>query len=304
MRVDTAFKQLLRRRVREPSAEPLVDPSHPIDRTLLRRRNPTQVSQIGQTPRDESALDKHRKLFEETDPERQLGSQSQAQGPSTQARSLMDMVEEADRQRLEALEKVTSNSRKRKAQVVDDDPENEGGDGVEMTKPASKASSRSRSVEPPSKKRALKRSVPANLDVVAEGEEPPPTNPSGPSKPAKKAPKVKGSTQLDKDDSFLVALASMKKGKKKEEQTDRDFNSLKISKPIINNDDAEIDMLAWELLPKDMNIRGNFMVCVENVTVREGTQSKRRKDGKLEWVGRPDFKKFRKVSHDRLSCSS
>jgi hypothetical protein len=297
MRVDTDFEQLLRRRVREPSAEPLVDPSRPVDRTLLRRRNPTQVSQISQTSRDESALDKHRKLFEETDPERQLGSQSQAQGSSTQARSLMDMVEEADRQRLEALEKVTSNSRKRKAQeVVEDDPENDDGDGVGASKPASRASSRNRSVEPPSKKRALKRNVPANLDVVAEDEEPPPTNPSGPSKPAKKAPKVKGSTQLDKDESFLVALASMKKGKKKEEQTDRDFNDLKISKPILNNDDAEIDMLAWELLPKDMDLRGNFMICVENVTVREGTQSKRRKDGKLEWVGRPDFKKFRKVS--------
>jgi len=212
----------------------------------------------------------------------------------------MDMVEEADRQRVEALEKVTSNSRKRKAQeVVEDDPENEGGDGVGTSKPASRTSSRSRSVEPPSKKRTLKRSVPANLEVVAEDEEPPPTNPSVSSKPSKKAPKVKASTQLDKDESFLVALASMKKGKKKEEQTDRDFNDLKISKPIINNDDAEIDMLAWELLPKDMNIRGNFMVCVENVTIREGTQSKRRKDGNPEWVGRPDFKKFRKVSHAR-----
>jgi hypothetical protein len=210
----------------------------------------------------------------------------------------MDMVEEADRQRLEALEKVTSNSRKRKAQAVEDEPEEDGVDGVGAPKPASGSSPRSNSVEPPSKKRTLKRSALANLDVVAEVEEPPPTNPAGPSKP-KKAPKAikVSSTQLDRDESFLVALASMKKGKKKEKQTDRDFNSLKIAKPVVNNDDAEIDMLAWELLPKDMDIRGNFMVCVDNVTVREGTRSKRRKDGKPEWVGRPDFKKFRKVSY-------
>jgi len=286
---------VLKRRVREPSEEPIIDLSRPVDRTILRRRTPARVSQASQESQDEFILDKHRKLFEETDPERQLASQSQAQGVLTQ-RSLMDMVEEADRQRSEALEKVTSVSRKRKArEAVENDREDERGDET-PSKPASKISSRGRSAAPPSKKRTLQKGPPANMDAVTEMEEPPPALPPATLKSSKKGPKAtQGPRQLDTDETFLVALASMKKGKKKEEQTDRDFNSLKIAKPVIRNDDAEIDMLAWELLPKNMDIRGNFMVCMENIQVREGTQSRRHKYGKPEWVGRPDFKKFCKV---------
>ena len=289
----------MRRRVREPSAEPAGEPQAQqvsFNRGLLRRRDPTQTSQIGYTAQEESALDKHRRFFEETDPERQM-SQSQAPGTSTDGRSLADMVEEADRQRIEALEKVLSPTRKRKAhEAVDDEAESDEPEGRATSKPRSRAGSRSGSAPPPAKKRALQRVAPANLDVVVEDEEPPPTNPSG-TKSSKKSIKAtqKAPTQLDKDETFLVALASMKKGKKKEEQTDRDFNSLKISKPVA--EDTDLDMLAWELLPKDMDIRGNFMVCVEDVRVRQHTQSKRRKDGNPEWVGRPDFKKFLKVSN-------
>lgn len=289
---DKCISKLLRRRVRENSAEPTGDQPTTLNRSLLRRRNPTQASQVGYAVQEESILDKHRKLFEETDPDRQM-SQSQAPGASTGGRSLTEMVEEADRQRIEALEKALAPTRKRKAhESIEEEAERDEPEAPATNKPRSRAGSRSGSAAPPSKKRALQRAVSKNLDAVEEDEEPAPSETTKP----KKSSKVtnKGPTQVDKDERFLVALASMKKNKKKEEQTDRDFNSLKISKPVA--EDPDIDMMAWEMLPKDMDLRGNFMVCVENVEVRQNTQSSIRKEGNPAWVGRPDFKKFRKVS--------
>ncbi|KIM30468.1 hypothetical protein M408DRAFT_328052 [Serendipita vermifera MAFF 305830] len=286
--------KLIRRRVREPSAEPVGDPQtsqSTLNRALLRRRDPTQASQMSYTPREESVLDRHRQLFEETDPERQM-SPSQAQGTSNPGLSLAEMVEEAERQRVEAVEKALSPTRKRKAhESIEEEPEDDEPEVRGTSKPRSRAGPRSGSAAPPAKKRALQRVAPVDLGAVEEEEEP---APSGTAKPSKKSTKAsnKGPTQVDKDENFLVALASMKKGKKKEEQTDRDFNSLKIAKPVA--EDPDIDMLAWELLPKDMDIRGNFMVCVDNVEVRQNTQSIRRRDGNPAWVGRPDFKKFLK----------
>lgn len=238
---------------------------------------------------EETPLDRHRRLFEETDPDRLLGSQNMDPDKGhDHVLSLAEMVEQADQERIRARQS-TPLGRKRKAR----DAANEG----ETQLPSgSRASSRAASVEPPNKRRAFARldSTVGPLEVLHEIEEPLPTN-----APAKrtnpKAGRNAEATEVDKDESFLKALASKGKGKKKEDLFDREFNELKLSKPVQVPNQEELEMQAWDELPKDMNLRGNFMVCVPSILPRDPTQINRRIEGNPEWIGRPDFKKFRKV---------
>lgn len=142
----------------------------------------------------------------------------------------------------------------------------------------------------------------------------------------------------DKDVAFLTALASQKKGKKGEDDFDREFNMLKLQKPppkgratatrktaaaavspseeddLLVAEDREarekerekqegIDKQAdeWKILEDfdDLGIAGNYMTIMEmevdyhperhrNAGVYGG--------GKTEWVGRPNYKKFIRVS--------
>ncbi|KAI5122259.1 hypothetical protein M0805_007123 [Coniferiporia weirii] len=99
----------------------------------------------------------------------------------------------------------------------------------------------------------------------------------------------------DTDAAFLKALASTKKGKRREDDFDREFNNLRISKPEHGNVEAE----DWRVLADfgdESNLMGNFMVIVEmDVPAnksRSRTQS--REPEKLDWQGKPDFKKFKK----------
>lgn len=109
----------------------------------------------------------------------------------------------------------------------------------------------------------------------------------------------------DKDSAFLKAVASTKRGKKHEDEFDREFNKLKISKPDLAKEDEarrrEREYAVLEEFGYDGDMRGNFMVVVE-IEVKErkkGQEGYRRGDGegvRQEWVGRPDFKKFKRVS--------
>ncbi|KAL1943772.1 hypothetical protein VTO73DRAFT_4217 [Trametes versicolor] len=104
----------------------------------------------------------------------------------------------------------------------------------------------------------------------------------------------------DKDAAFLKAVASKKRGKKTEDTFDREFNNLRISKPELDRaQEAESDR--WGVLEEfgdDGDVRGNFMVVMEMPIFREGGNGAgdhlRRGDGRLEWQGRPDFKKFKR----------
>ncbi|PVF99420.1 hypothetical protein CPB86DRAFT_296400 [Serendipita vermifera] len=301
--------RILKRRVRQPSAEPQSDSqfttsavpnsalsdralsppaqsSATIDRTKLRRRNPTQRSQAVESE-TQSTLERHRKHFEETDPERYFLSQSEQDGMRTRAssvgRSLVDLVEHADQERIKALETAIS-SRKRKAVGNDEGTRGGGQDN------ASENSSLGEPKEPPTKKRMLDRMEKPTLEVLPEAEEeeePPPEVLKV--KPKKK----KEATVVDSDEKYLTALATWKKGRKKEDQFDREFNNLKIVKPD-RLAELDVEMEAWQMMPKDMDVRGNFMVCIASVKVRRDTRPTTRKDGNSEWIGRPDFKKFKK----------
>ncbi|KAI0819763.1 hypothetical protein BC628DRAFT_1400911 [Trametes gibbosa] len=114
----------------------------------------------------------------------------------------------------------------------------------------------------------------------------------------------------DKDDVFLKAVASKKRGKKTEDTFDVEFNNLRISKPALEKE-AESDK--WAVLEDfgdDGDVRGNFMVVLEMPMFKESGNGDRRTsggsrdhlrrgEGRLEWQGRPDFKKFKKKNAGR-----
>ena len=100
--------------------------------------------------------------------------------------------------------------------------------------------------------------------------------------------------QPDKDAAFLKAIASTKRGKRAEDEFDRDFNELKISKPDLVREELE----EWAVLEEfgdETNVRGNFMVVVEMAVFNNGGGARKTRDAVLEWRGKPNFKKFKKA---------
>lgn len=104
----------------------------------------------------------------------------------------------------------------------------------------------------------------------------------------------------DRDDAFLKAVASKKRGKKAEDTFDREFNNLRISKPDLEREREDEAFKVLEEFGDDGDVRGNFMVVVEVPLFREPGDKERehlrRGEGRLEWQGKPDFKKFKRVS--------
>jgi hypothetical protein len=102
----------------------------------------------------------------------------------------------------------------------------------------------------------------------------------------------------DTDAAFLKAVASTKRGKKAEDEFDREFNKLKISKPDVQHGDQEKEWAVLDDFTEDRGIRGNFMVVLEmDVYLQENIRRYSRDNAaRLEWQDRPNFKKFKKVS--------
>lgn len=163
-------------------------------------------------------------------------------------------------------------------------------------------------VNQPSKRRATEKIdavVAARLAPPVAVPAPPVARAPAPVLQAKKNKSNPVTGQPDKDTAFLKAIASTKRGKKNEDNFDREFNQLKISKPSTadvygGGDDAEKE---WALLGDfdTTDVRGNFMMVLDyeipdrplqprqNNTVNEG-----------KWAGRPNFKKFKKVRYRSL----
>ncbi|KAH8113069.1 hypothetical protein DFH11DRAFT_1602872 [Phellopilus nigrolimitatus] len=103
----------------------------------------------------------------------------------------------------------------------------------------------------------------------------------------------------DTDAAFLKALASTKKGKRREDDFDREFNNLRISKP-----EQEQEADDWGVLADfgdESNLMGNFMVIVEmdvpdksETGSRITSRAQSKEPERAEWRGKPDFKKFKK----------
>lgn len=126
------------------------------------------------------------------------------------------------------------------------------------------------------------------------------TNASSKSQAATQKSAGAAPAELDKDEAFLKAVASTKRGKKHEDEFDREFNNLRISKPDLRREEVEKEWAVLEEFGDDGDLRGNFMVIVEmEVFKKEGTSrdAVRTTGGRLDWEGRPNYKKFQKVEY-------
>lgn len=180
---------------------------------------------------------------------------------------------------------VRSQRLKRKARAPDGDAD------IEMAD----------STAPSSKRRAVESAdtVQPQAPVRAASKPPSRRAPKPASKSTESHQRLTGAApgKPDTDEAFLTAVASTKKGKRAEDTFDREFNNLRISRPEL---EAAPERAAWSVLDDfgdDSNMRGNFMVIVE-LDVPEKPRSaalRRGDDGRADWVGRPDFKKFKKV---------
>ncbi|KAJ7785568.1 proline-rich protein [Mycena olivaceomarginata] len=140
---------------------------------------------------------------------------------------------------------------------------------------------------------AKKRAVQGNaVERVA------PKPPSVATQPANVDAAGAASGKPDTDDAFLKAIASTKRGKKTEDDTDRDFNKLKISKSNLRGEDVD-QRPEWELLESfgdESNLVGNFMVIQELEVFKVDKRPEKRAVGTdPRWEGKPDFKKFKKA---------
>ncbi|KAJ7505153.1 proline-rich protein [Mycena galericulata] len=186
-------------------------------------------------------------------------------------------------------------SKKRKQRSFD-------GDDIEMAGVEDAVNGVSGSSVPAVKKRAVEenaveRTVPKPPAVATQ-----PSKVLAPTKSTgKKAATGAPTGKPDTDTAFLKAIASTKRGKKTEDDFDRDFNKLKISKSGLRGE--EIDHRPeWELLENfgdEDNLRGNFMV-IHDLDVfkvdREPVARRRSAGNDPRWEGKPDFKKFKKQS--------
>jgi hypothetical protein len=116
-------------------------------------------------------------------------------------------------------------------------------------------------------------------------------------------PKKAGDGAVDKDEAFLTAVASKKRGKKSEDEFDREFNKLRISKPDLQRED---DQQAWEVLGDFdgiPNIRGNFMVVMDLDLFKNSNGRREVARDDAAFTNRPNFKKFKKVQDKRVFLS-
>ena len=149
------------------------------------------------------------------------------------------------------------------------------------------------------KKRAIE-----NVNAVERNEVPlkPPSTRAASKPPssaitAKKDKQGAGPSKTDTDAAFLKAIASTKQGKRAEDNFDREFNNLKISKPELEKQQEPEE--EWAVLADfgdDTGLRGNFMVVVElDVYKKDKDKDSQNSAINHAWSGKPNFKKFKKV---------
>ncbi|CDO68939.1 hypothetical protein BN946_scf185000.g82 [Trametes cinnabarina] len=261
---------------------------------------------------------KYKALFDESDPDKvaqmdleEYGSQRMSGGESLtqQEPSLLPSATESGSQArtgragarsgavpLEALMEEEEESTKRKSQA-----EAEG--DVEMEDDAPPRTRRRVGDEPASQH--MESQAPRKpLSEVVTRVDMAQTQVHVKDKPTKKSGPPPG--EPDKDAAFLKAVASTKRGKKTEDTFDREFNNLRISKPDLEREKESEEWAVLDDFGDDEGLRGNFMVVVEMPVYKEsaggdgpGRDHLRRGEGRIEWQGRPDFKKFKRKNNER-----
>lgn len=304
----------------------ILQPSTPARPRLKRRAGTNQPTSqfpkveedIHTSPTQEPPLKKFKALFEQSDPDKiaqsgveeyrhtqfQGTEQSQTQNESsaeTQVRAAKavrlavvteEEEESASRSAATVSQRTSTQTLKRKTRSQDED-----GD-VEMVS--------AESGMPKTKKRAVE-----DVNAVASAKPESSAKPTSTSasktasksasKPASFTQSTKDSTQShgsgepDKDEAFLKAVATKKRGKNVDDTFDREFNNLRISKPEVEVDNQRKEWSVLEEFGDDGDLRGNFMVIVEIDVKTGGERTMRGGESRLDWEGKPDFKKFKKV---------
>lgn len=154
---------------------------------------------------------------------------------------------------------------------------------------------------PPTRKA---KAPPSSSALPAFSSSPKPLSHAPGTAPPSKASAARGAEpgKHDTDVPFLKALASTKKGKKHEDDFDREFNNLRISKPELQKDAQARE---WEVLADfgdDGDLRGNFMVVVEMELPEKPARGET--EVRVDWHGKPNFKRFRKVGARFQHCEA
>ncbi|KAK7469293.1 hypothetical protein VKT23_003777 [Stygiomarasmius scandens] len=307
---------------RAPSVPPepqldLTTPA-PVIRKLKRRFKSGDASSSAATPvepAEEPPVKKFKALYEESagatlSETMQLMESVMQSGPSNPGGvpgSLEPVaeIEEAEGSQAQTQtmsSEVSARGTKRKASSTEDQ---EMADVEELAQTQTRSTSRAGSVRPASKRTAIENvnavertqtaaAAPSSTAAPAPARassKPPPSTSKTSGKGAGAAP-----GKPDTDEAFLKAVASTKRGKKNEDNFDREFNKLKISKPELGHEANEEEQ--WTVLEDfgdDSNIRGNFMVVVELDVFKERHLSRvRRQESHPEWQGLPNYKKFKR----------
>ncbi|KAG1737826.1 uncharacterized protein EDB91DRAFT_470252 [Suillus paluster] len=127
----------------------------------------------------------------------------------------------------------------------------------------------------------------------AKSKAPPSRQPSEPPRTTTKSKKATdgGKHTVDKDEAFLTAVASTKRGKKTEDGFDREFNKLRISKPDLQREDQAWAVMGDFDIP---NVRGNFMVVMDLDVFKNSNSRREVVTNDSAFMNRPNFKKFKK----------
>ncbi|SJL06695.1 uncharacterized protein ARMOST_10037 [Armillaria ostoyae] len=301
----------------ETPTESTLESSVPFQRSKkLKRRLDTsntiesQLASIGKIEvTEEPAYKKHKALFDASDPEKagitfdgtnfsgfqsgaasQTQSQSETLGSRSSGSGALQPVREEEE---ETQQSGPEGSRGQKRKSVSEDVEMAGVEEALAPTPETDA--------PPAKKRAVDnvnavQRLPTTTIQAEDRTRSKPPSTVQPSKSKSGAPLGKPDT----DDAFLKAIASTKRGKKNEDEFDREFNKLKISKPELNKENPEDEWKVLEQFGDDDSVRGNFMMIVTmEVTGKHGGRT-RQTETNVEWQGKPDFKKFKKKITSRV----
>ncbi|PSR88720.1 hypothetical protein PHLCEN_2v5071 [Hermanssonia centrifuga] len=307
----------------DPVPEPIIDPLARPSR--LKRRfgpggaqtqqppPPSQLfsdlqSSLARTDDQDDSLKKFKSLFEETDPDKiALAEQSQ-----TQREGVSSTTQEAGGGRMSVVREeeeetppVSQGGAKRKAREEGEEEEDlrPPGKRRELEPPPSESSR-------PTQTQATEKSAPESTTAISK------TTTTETLKGAKKPAGGSGGRgaapgKPDTDTAFLKAVASTKRGKKHEDEFDREFNDLRISKPDLRSGRgaaADEARRQWEALLQDFgddrDVRGNFMVVevLEVFRKEEAAGVGGRASGRglgvaserVDWDGRLDFKKFKR----------
>ncbi|KAF9013786.1 hypothetical protein BDZ89DRAFT_457079 [Hymenopellis radicata] len=270
-------------------------------RPLKRRRETVEETLDSQfaslAPKEEPSYKKHKALFDSLDPDNAGISFDGTAFSQTQFGSdtpggagfLRTVHEEEEETQTQSTGPTQSRGQKRKASETEDAEMAEVGQALQP-----RSVTPSSGELPPSKKRAVENVNAVErlpTTVVQDGHMRPPPSTVKASKSAKPGADP---GKPDTDAAFLKAIASTKRGKKNEDEFDREFNKLKISKPNLEKDAVHEQWKVLDDFGDDANIRGNFMVVVPLDVYKKDARAKSRGEPNREWDGLPNFKKFKK----------